>query len=165
MVLQREVKKEKAVYPSRDKRLITSPVVLTEFDPNTADSLLFAQLGFPGWMIGNIKNYRAKGGRFKQPEDFAKIYGLSDEQFATLLPYISIRQTETSHVDSLQLLIRSEKRDTFPKIEKLAKGTIIELNRADTTQLKMIPGIGSAIARMTVIRNDCKSGVWGMAGG
>ena len=43
--------------------------------------------------------------------------------------------------------------DTFPryeKIEKYAPGTVVDLNKTDTTELKKIPGIGSAIARMIV---------------
>ncbi|MCR4765755.1 MAG: helix-hairpin-helix domain-containing protein [Bacteroidaceae bacterium] len=43
--------------------------------------------------------------------------------------------------------------DTLPryeKVEKYALGTVVDLNKADTTELKKIPGIGSAIARMIV---------------
>ena len=38
----------------------------------------------------------------------------------------------------------------FEKVEKYEPGTIVDLNKADTTELKKIPGIGSAIARMIV---------------
>lgn len=61
---------------------------LFPFDPNRADSLTFRRLGLPGWMAHNILKYREKGGRFRQKEEFRKIYGLTDEQFATLSPYI-----------------------------------------------------------------------------
>ncbi|MDE5709688.1 MAG: helix-hairpin-helix domain-containing protein, partial [Bacteroides sp.] len=39
---------------------------------------------------------------------------------------------------------------TRSRQEKYPAGTIIDLNRADTTELKKIPGIGSEIARMIV---------------
>lgn len=43
--------------------------------------------------------------------------------------------------------------DTLPRYERIEKympGTIVELNKVDTTELKRIPGIGSAIAKMIV---------------
>lgn len=49
--------------------------------------------------------------------------------------------------------VRSLLIDTLPhyeKIEKYEVGTVVDLNKADTTELKKIPGIGSAIARMIV---------------
>ena len=48
--------------------------------------------------------------------------------------------------------------DTLPRFEKIEKyqpGTLVDLNKADTTELKKIPGIGSVIARMIVnYRNE-----------
>lgn len=42
-------------------------------------------------------------------------------------------------------------RDSFPpKAPKYEAGTLVSLNAADTTELKMIPGIGSAIARLII---------------
>ena len=43
--------------------------------------------------------------------------------------------------------------DTLPRYERVEKyepGTLVNLNKADTTELKKIPGIGSGIARMIV---------------
>ena len=42
-------------------------------------------------------------------------------------------------------------RDSFPPRQpKYEEGTMVNLNTTDTTELKMIPGIGSAIARLIV---------------
>ena len=38
----------------------------------------------------------------------------------------------------------------YPKVEKYPPGTVIDLNMADTTELKKIPGIGSVFARRIV---------------
>lgn len=123
---------------------------LTAFDPNTADSMTFLSLGLPSWMAKNILHYRSKQGRFHHPEDFRKIYGLTEEQYQTLLPYIQIAKSSEPREtrDTVQLLTaKSAQRDT---IFKYQPGTIISLNSADTTELKRIPGIGSAIARKIV---------------
>lgn len=123
---------------------------LTAFDPNTADSATFVRLGLPSWMARNILRYRDRKGVFRRPEDFRKIYGMTDEQFRTLHPYIRIAPIEEMcDTARLSLLIDSlpVRRDT---IFKYAPGTVVELNSADTTELKKIPGIGSAIARMIV---------------
>ena len=122
--------------------------VLTLFDPNTADSATFRQLGLPGWMARNILRYREKGGKFRRPDDFRKIYGLTEEQYHALSPYIRIAQTDTTHARP-SLFLSEARTDSFPqKAEKYAPGTKIDLNRADTTELKKIPGIGSGIARL-----------------
>jgi competence ComEA-like helix-hairpin-helix protein len=123
---------------------------LTAFDPNTADSMTFLSLGLPSWMAKNILHYRSKQGRFHHPEDFRKIYGLTEEQYQTLLPYIQIAKSSEPREprDTVQLLTAQNiQRDT---IFKYQPGTIISLNSADTTELKKIPGIGSAIARKIV---------------
>lgn len=127
--------------------------VLSPFDPNTADSITFCRLGLPGWMARNILRYRAHGGKFRTPADFRKIYGLTDEQYNALLPYIRITlaadtmKPDGKHVP--QLLVRADS-DSLPRIVKYTAGTVIELNAADTVELKKIPGIGSGIARLIV---------------
>lgn len=123
---------------------------LTVFDPNTADSMTFLSLGLPSWIAKNILRYRSKQGRFHHPEDFRKIYGLTEEQYQTLLPYIQIAKSAEPREprDTVQLLTaKSAQRDT---VFKYQPGTIISLNSADTTELKKIPGIGSSIARKIV---------------
>ncbi len=137
-------------YARYDKRKQSTPIHYISFDPNEADSVCFAQLGLPGWMIKNIISYRTKGGRFRKKEDFAKIYGLTTEQYTILEPYISIASTESPSSDSLSVFAHSHPKDSFPKTIKYELGTLVDLNGADTTQLKMIPGIGSSIAKMIV---------------
>lgn len=137
-------------YPSSHRSLTPFP-----FDPNHADSAVFTRLGLPGWMARNVVRYRAAGGLFRKPQDFSRIYGLTGEQYRTLEPYIRIRPADTLH------RMEKESADTFRlyqahlrtasdtvAVEKYAPGTLVDLNRADTTELKKIPGIGSGIARM-----------------
>lgn len=144
--VQERKQKVRKNYPSLHQK----EVRLTPFDPNTADSIAFLNLGLPSWMAKNILQYRRKGGTFRKPDDFRKIYGLSADQYATLLPYMTISEEYgKKRKDTIQLLARQEKVDTL-KFYKYPEGTVINLNRADTTELKKIPGIGSGIARMIV---------------
>ena len=141
-----EIKKERKT--KYDHRTGERDVILAPFDPNTTDSVSFLNLGLPPWMAKNILRYRAHGGVFRKPEDFKKIYGLTEEQYAVLLPYINIAKP-FSRRDTIRLYTEQEKPDTM-KLYKYPPGTVVDLNRADTAELKKIPGIGSGIARMIV---------------
>ncbi len=123
--------------------------VLQPFDPNTADSVLLRQLGLPVYIVRNILKYRAKGGVFRSPESFSRIYGLKEEVYQKLKPYITIAPlVSVSHVrtDTFRQL-----KDIIPYVPKYEEGTIVDLNKADTSILKRIPGIGSTLARMIVV--------------
>lgn len=65
-------------------------VKLSHFDPNTADSTQLLALGLQPWQVKNIYRYRAAGGVYRRPQDFARLYGLSAHKYKQLLPYIRI---------------------------------------------------------------------------
>lgn len=144
--IRKKEEKRKAKYVRKPKR----EVVLKEFDPNTADSVDFLNLGFPPFIASNILKYRAKGGKFSTPESFARIYGITDEQFIQLKPYIRISEAFVFKSDTLHKDTVSLPMDTFPKVFKYPEGTLVDVGTADTTELKKIPGIGSGIAKMIV---------------
>ncbi|MBR4432467.1 MAG: helix-hairpin-helix domain-containing protein [Paludibacteraceae bacterium] len=146
-----------------DEVYTPQPTRLLAFDPNTADSLTLIELGLRPWQIKNMMKYRAKGGRYKQPEDFRKLYGLTDSAFAALRPYIRIDSTAwVARRDSLRLL--KHERDSLKHVADsiwkdsmytarrfhIKKDTIIELNSADTTDLLYIWGIGSYVAKSII---------------
>lgn len=95
-------------------------------------------------MAKNILRYREKGGKFRKAKDFRKVYGLTEEQYRRLSPYLYIAPEDTTRTLA-SLYLTQTKRDS---IYKYPVGTILELNSADTTELKKIPGIGSGIARL-----------------
>lgn len=117
------------------------------FDPNTSDSITFLRLGLRSWQAGNALKYRRKGGRWKSADDFSRLYGLSRKDFERLRPYIRIAPTPRE----LEKTVRQARYDSLraarPHIEKFAEGTTIDINAADTNQLKRIPGIGSYYAQ------------------
>lgn len=121
------------------------------FDPNTADSTQLLRLGLRPFIVRNIYKYRAKGGRFRKPEDFARMYGLGKEEYKSLEPYIRI----SSDYQPASSLISETEKSSTPKDSlrypvKLSVGEHIALNTADTTMLKRVPGIGSGYARAIV---------------
>lgn len=120
------------------------------FDPNTADSTELLRLGLSPWQVRNIYKYRSKGGIYRDPADFAQLYGLTEKQYRELEPYIRI--SDDYRLASLVVKRSSEKapRDTILYPRKLEEGQMISLNKADTTQLKKVPGIGSYFARAIV---------------
>lgn len=154
--IQKKEPKQKSRFPKYpDYSKKHPPVVnLTSFDPNTADSATFCKLGLPGWMARNILRYRNKGGKFRKAEDFKKIYGLTEEQYQTLAPYMNIAPEDTVRQAVRLYNSPSAAADSTSAAKaalyKYPAGTAIDLNLADTTELKKIPGIGSGIARLIV---------------
>lgn len=152
----RQGQPDEAYPPSSDEGR-QAPVRLTPvaFDPNTADSLTLRRLGLPQWMVSNVLRYRSKGGRFRRAEDFRKIYGLTQQQFDTLRPYIVIALADSDGSASVpsvhspsatqqtsSLLLARQHTDSLParpQVQKYAPGTTVDLNRADTTELKRYP--------------------------
>lgn len=133
--------KKQEVYNTRE-------IVLARFNPNTADSATLRSLGLSEFVVRNILRYREKGGVFRTPEALAKIYGLSSEQYLSLRPYIVIPVSSVSSpVDTVYKQIALDKVTVF---SKYPQGTVLDLNVADTAELKRIPGIGSVLARRIV---------------
>lgn len=73
------------------------------FDPNTASLEDFVRLGLSEKVAGIICNYRDKGGRFRKPEDFQKIWSLPKADYERLLPYIQIESAENDGFEAKQV--------------------------------------------------------------
>ena len=70
------------------------------FDPNTVSLEDLMRLGFSQKQAQSILNYRAKGGRFRRPSDFAKSYVVADSVFDRLEAYIDIPRIDINRADS-----------------------------------------------------------------
>ncbi|MCQ2220593.1 MAG: helix-hairpin-helix domain-containing protein [Prevotella sp.] len=150
---------------------------LFPFDPNTADSTQLLRLGLRPWQVRNIYKYRAAGGRYRKPTDFARLYGLTLEQYERLAPYINIKKEvmaadvcakstndyvshnqETPQRKATSDTVRRpssgqsmEPRRVFSAYtKKIRPGEKIDISVADTSALKTIPGIGSYFSRQIV---------------
>ena len=125
------------------------------FDPNTADSTQLLRLGLQDWQVRNIYKYRAAGGIYRKPLDFAKLYGLTVKQYRELEPYIRISsdyQPASTLVNEKESYTRKDTKDsvTYQRPSKIKETEHIVLNTADTTSLMTIPGIGPYYARKIV---------------
>ena len=60
------------------------------FDPNTVSDQDMVRLGLPEKTIKTILKYRSKGGVYRTPDDFKKMYTLKPEDFERLKPLITI---------------------------------------------------------------------------
>lgn len=136
-------------------------VVLAVFDPNSADSIDFLQRGLPPFIAHTILQYRRAGGKFRTADDFSRVYGLSSEEFKILKPYIRIAEVFRRKQDTLHA-VKKMRKDTLA-VYKYPEGTLVDLNEADTTELKKIPGIGSGIARMIVAYRNRLGGFYDTA--
>ncbi len=126
---------------------------LFSFDPNTITHEQALELGLPEKIAKNIINYRNKGGKFKKPEDFKKLYGLTETDYNRLLPYITI---EPGLIASGKTDERVEKMEftTFDNdapIDKSAqKKFTIDINTATPADWDKLRGIGETYANMIV---------------
>lgn len=120
-------------YTSSKKTFKEPPAVLFVFNPNTLDSVGFIRLGLKPYVVRSILKYRAKGGKYRNATAFSKTYGLSAEQFRLLEPYIQLPVEEKpTIINNKQVVIT------------------VELNAADTAQLKRLRGIGDVLAKRIV---------------
>lgn len=128
----------------------TVPLLLQPFDPNTADSITFLQLGWKPWMVRTTIKYRNSGKVWCVKSDLKSLYGMTDSLYAQIEPYIMLP-------DSLP-------KDTtiHPVMQYISnkKDTVLELNSCDTSELKMLRGIGSYYAKMIVQKRERMGGYY-----
>ena len=134
----------------------TIAICMQEFDPNTADSSTLVHLGLKPWQAKNMLKYRAAGGKYRKAEDLQKLYGMTDSMYRALEPYIciavvnSIDTTDTIDITVDTVKVDTMRADSLLRRQTIKRDTILNIRTADTTELKMIRGIGSYRARQIV---------------
>jgi DNA uptake protein ComE-like DNA-binding protein len=113
--------------------------ILFPFDPNTVTEEELGRLGFSNKLTHTLLNYRSKGGKFRIPSDLKKLYGMHEEQYQQLEPYIKIATADKA-IDK-NSIGREAYKTALPKALP-----IIELNSADSIALLEVKGIGPAYA-------------------
>ena len=115
------------------------------FDPNAATESEFLRLGLPQWTVRSILNYRAKGGAFRNKEDFRKIYTLRDEDYTRLEPYMVFGQI-TASAESPRPVSFSGNNTTSKRITKEP----LDINQASAEDWQQLPGIGEKRAQQII---------------
>lgn len=106
------------------------------FNPNTLSEAGFVKLGLRPRLAKTILNYRSKGGKFYKKEDFKKIWGLHEEEYKQLAPYIAIPKQQSSYAKS-----------DYKSYEKKPQRNLnIEINSATAEQLIELNGIAEKLS-------------------
>lgn len=127
-------------YPHPGKYAVAPKPVLFYFDPNSITAEQWQQLGIPGKTAGTILRYIAKGGRFHEPADLQKIYGLRPADCRQLMPFVKIVPK------SVPEHFTRKKEVAFTGIKSRGQPVPIDVNHADTSGWMNLPGIGSRLA-------------------
>lgn len=112
------------------------------FNPNTISEEEWLQMGLTDRQVRNIMNYKAKGGKFYSKNDLAKLYTISEEDFAQLEPYIVL--PEVSRGASNKTFSKKQEKPSYEEKPKPEKKPIpvVDLNTVDSTTLVELPQIG-----------------------
>ena len=107
---------------------------LFNFNPNTVSQSELILLGFSDKQAHTFINFRNKGGKFYKTEDVQKVYGISNELYTKINPYIVLPQNSY--------------------VKNQPKAFTIEINSATAEEFKQISGIGEKISERIVNYRD-----------
>ncbi|MBR5027803.1 MAG: helix-hairpin-helix domain-containing protein [Bacteroidales bacterium] len=111
------------------------------FDPNTLSAEGWIKLGYSQKQAQAAEKYRQRGGVFRKKDDLKKLFFVDEDDFQILEPYIVIEKIPERE--------RSYEHSTA-NTRRPAETKKIELNTADTSDLKELRGIGSGYAKRIV---------------
>lgn len=144
--------------------------MLFDFDPNKIGVEEWTKLGLSEKQATVIENYKAKGGKFRKPEDIQKIFVLNDEMKARLLPYVRIGDSTLS--DAKAPINYSELAKSIFAHKQSMQFDVIEINTADSAMFEHLRGIGPTLAKRIVAYRVALGGfvsvnqikeVWGLS--
>jgi DNA uptake protein ComE-like DNA-binding protein len=123
---------------SYDTESVTAGSEPFTFDPNTATSTDLQQLGLSEKQAGIILNYREKGGKFRKPEDIARMYGIPAALSERLIPYVKIPH--------------GNRASAFPTdtVRRKKPQGVVELNTADSEEIVALYRVGPALAHRII---------------
>lgn len=128
------------------------------FDPNTAGGEELNLLGLPERLVRNILKYREKGGRFREPEALKKIYGMDEDTYRALEPFIEIEK------EGQPVPEKAPSEHESPREYSHAPDPItIDINKAGEEEWRQLRGIGPGYARR-ILRFREKLGGFGSIG-
>jgi DNA uptake protein ComE-like DNA-binding protein len=129
------------------KKNKNSDTELFLFDPNKTSDSEFLRLGLSDKQITTIRKYIDKGGAFRDKADFFKMRVISENQKRILADWIVIESVQKAE----------------PNGNVTIKTSTIEINSADSIQLKQLPGIGSVLSKRIVKYRDLLGGFYSVS--
>ena len=114
------------------------------FDPNTLDAAGWKKLGIKDKTAATILNYISKGGKFREPDDLRKIWGLRDDEKNRLVPYVRI--AAELHEPAYSNAYKSSERKAYEK--KIPEA--VDINSGDSAAFDALPGIGPGYAKRII---------------
>lgn len=126
-------------------------VRLFSFDPNSVSKDELLAMGFSSGLASRLVNYRHKGGQFRLKQDMLKLYGMDSAFYKVLAPYINLPEE----------FVKEEVKSSDDVLSPIKKHTAVrfDLNRADTTLLKTVYGIGSKLSARIVNFRESIGGI------
>jgi competence protein ComEA len=132
------------------------------FDPNTLDAAGWQRLGIKDKTIASMQKYISKGGRFREPDDLRKVWGLRDDEKERLIPYVRIvggqeKKYSNNYSSSYQPY---EKKEYEKKPYEKKAIAIVDINTGDSAAYDGLPGIGGGYARRILKFRDKLGGFY-----
>lgn len=114
------------------------------FDPNTLDVVGWQKLGVKDKTIASMQKYIAKGGRFREPDDLRKVWGLRDDEKDRLVPYVRVASLpEKKYTNSYSNSYQPYEKKVYEK-KTIA---ILDINIGDSAAYDALPGIGGGFSK------------------
>jgi DNA uptake protein ComE-like DNA-binding protein len=119
------------------------------FDPNTISESEWLSMGLPRQLANRLMHYRGKGGRFRKAADIRRIYGMTDELYRSLAPWVRIHDT----VDSAGKKVwGSPQSGSLTPLPRVINNELIsiDVNNSDSSDWIALKGIGQVLARRII---------------
>ncbi|MEZ4775054.1 MAG: helix-hairpin-helix domain-containing protein [Bacteroidia bacterium] len=142
----RQLSKEENLSLEFAEPFFTSPVYTRDsasrLDINLADSAQWVSLkGIGPILAKRILNYRRSLGGFSSIEQVAQVYGLSQETFETIAPYLFVNEITAPAKPVYTHAGNSRSAEEYP---------LLDINLASAEELKKLPGIGDVLSERIV---------------
>jgi len=113
---------------------------LISFNPNTVDVNQLQELGFKASSAKALINFRKKGFVFRQKKDLLKVYGVDNDFYNELVPFIVLDSSSVNKSGA-------QKQTVVLTNNTKPKTSVVELNAADSMDLIQLKGIGPSYAK------------------
>ena len=158
-----------ASYHSKEQNYSPPEIEISpfKFNPNTLSDSGYKALGFTENHIRTLRNYMSKGGEFKIKKDFSRLYFVTDTMYSQLESYILLpdkyAQNFSRSRDRYEAWNNKVAWSDTANFEdfKYEKKTA-DLNWSDTSELKVVRGLGSYFARKIVEHREALGGYYSL---